>query len=108
MKYNPQENTQNIYFTSIDTSGSLNKLGEIIKQNKINISSSEIIGTIFTYTDKMEDIEKNLFKAYFMRQASIIELQSMYNIDSVEQTEQILYNAITNYLSMLKIDYSVN
>ena len=108
MKYNPQENTQNIYFTSIDTSGSLNKLGEIIKQNKINISSSEIIGTIFTYTDKMEDIEKNLFKAYFMRQASIIELNTMYNIESVELAEQILYNAITNYLSMLKMDYSIN
>jgi len=96
-----------IYFTSTTTNGSISKLGEIINKSNIDISATGIISTIFNYTNNLEETERDVFKAYFMRQSSVEELCFMYDFKSVDRAEQLLNSAIYNYLNMLKNDYGV-
>ena len=102
---NPQKSMKQIRFTSVNTSGSLNILGEIIKNHGIEISAQDIMRTMPKYLDNFTDLQKNVFKAYFLRQSSVFDIYTRYEFDLVQSAEKLLSTTILEYIEMLKKDY---
>ena len=101
----PQKSMKQIKFTSVNTSGSLNILGEIIKNHGIEISAQDIVRTMSKYLSNFTDLQKNVFKAYFLRQSSIFDIYEMYEFDLVQSAERLLSTTILEYIELLKNDY---
>ena len=93
---------------TLNKTGSVNHLIQLIEKNKINITVEDILDTLPVYISKLRPDQIPIFRGYYLLQSSIFELRKTLRYGySFNDIERRITSSTNRYIKMLKADYGV-